>query len=160
MRWCVSRTPFNQWAASSSSNYCSGSPSPSLGNLSITHFHFFPRSHKSLVLSLLQSPSKRPRGSLDTCVNNRWQVPPPPTLYKDRTRECVYVFLLRLNCITNCLDITFLCSCIYCMCSLCCSHTFFSGPLYFFLNLFICWPLYLIVRYRGQYKMIQKNNPS
>lgn len=83
--WCLSRTPFNQWAASSSSNYCSGRPSPPLSNLSITHFHFFPGSHKSLVLSLLQPPSKRPRGSLDTCVNNRWQVPPtphPPLLFK------------------------------------------------------------------------------
>lgn len=105
--WCLIRTPFNQWAASSSSNYCSRCPSPSLGNLSITDFHFFPGSHKSLVLSLLQSPSKRPRGSLDTCVNNRWQVcPPPATTRKGSWRkERVYVFVLLhwFNSIAVCL---------------------------------------------------------
>lgn len=116
--WCLSRTPFNQWAASSFSNYCSGRPSPSLGNLSITHFHFFPGSHKSLVLSLLQSPSKRPRGSLDTCVNNRWQVCPPSSKGRWR-REHVYVFFLLhwLNSVAVCLHTS--CFCAYLCLSLC-----------------------------------------
>lgn len=133
--WCLSRTPFNQWAASSSSNYCSGSPSPSLGNLSITHFHFFPGSHKSLVLSLLQSPSKRPRGSLDTCVNNRWQVCPPSSKGSWR-RERVYIFLLLhwLNRVAVCLHTS--CFCAYLYLSLC-----FLPVLLLPVSLFFCLTL-------------------
>lgn len=113
--WFLSRILFNQWAASSSSNYCSERPSPSLSNLSITHFHFFPRSHKSLVLSLLHSSSKRPKGSLDTCVNNRWQVyPPTPPLSKGYwRREGVYIFLLLHLTALMCVSILLVSLCIF-----------------------------------------------
>lgn len=102
LRWVtlVSWAPFNQCAASSSSNYCSEHPSPSLSNLSITHIHLFHRSHKSL-LSLLHSSSKLFKGGLDTCVNNRWRMTSLSTPFfsvgPKKKWRCLNVLLAALN---------------------------------------------------------------